>query len=554
MTTVQEIPFQGIPHQSALFLSYVEFSPLALQFYQYAPTIENLERAVRTGSAEPTVRRADLAFILRRQSEAFGCDPATRENIDELEKNGSVAVLTGQQVGIFAGPLYTIYKALTAVQLARTLKERGIRAVPVFWMETEDHDLAEVLARTSLDTNSAIHSVDYGRILYGNAEAPKGSVGSLQFPVNIRDAVRDFLSRLPDSRWKPEIRRQLESTYRPGSTFAQSFGELLSHILRGTGLILFDPHDTEAKRLISGLWQQAVLQSDLIHDALVKRKTELESAGFHAQVSVPENSTVLFFYEGQARRARERRGPDFALKNGSRVFSRDTLLRCAEQTPEKFSPNVLLRPLVQDALFPTVAYVGGSAEVAYFAQIEVLYRIFGRPMPVIWPRDSFTLIEPPIAAEMDRLGIGIQDCFQDKQQLLEKVLRNLGLSKASSGVAELRAILDKGLTDIQPQLQSVDPTLARAAETARRKILHNVGRLKSRVARMEAARDARVTDTVRLLANNCYPNGILQERELSIQHFWARYGPSVLEDIRYSLRPEAFTHHVLCLSERGSEE
>jgi len=550
---VQEIPFRCIPHQSALFLSYLEFSPAALQFYQHAPTLENLERAARAFSAERPVRRTDLASILRRQNESFGCDATTRQNIDTLEKDGCVAILTGQQVGIFAGPLYTIYKALTASHLAGTLKERGIRAVPVFWMETEDHDLAEVTHRSSLDTDSAIHSVDYGRTLFANAEAPKGSVGSIRFPESIRDAVHDFLGRLPDSRWKAEIRQQLESTYRPGSTFAQSFGELLSHILRGTGLILFDPHDPEAKRLTSGIWQQAVLQSDSIHDALVKRKTELESAGFHAQVSVLENSTVLFFYEGQARLAVESRGSDFALKNSPRVFSLDTLLQCAGNTPEKFSPNVLLRPLIQDTLFPTIAYVGGSAEVAYFAQIEVIYRIFGRPMPVIWPRDSFTLIEPPIAAEMNRLGIDIQDCFQDRQRLVENVLRNLGLSDASSGIAELGIILDGGLTDIQPQLQSVDPTLARAAETARRKILHNVGRLKSRVSRMEATHNARISDVALRLANNCYPNGVLQERELSIQHFWASYGPSVLEDIRSSLRPEAFTHHVLCLSDGGSE-
>jgi len=545
---VQEIPFRCIPRQSALFLSYLEFSPGALQFYQYAPTLENLERAARAFSAEPPVRKADLASILRRQNESFGCDSKTQQNIDELEKEGCVAILTGQQVGIFAGPLYAIYKALTAVHLAGTLKERGIRAVPVFWMETEDHDLAEVTHRTSLDTDSAIHSVDYGHTLFGNAEAPKGSVGSIRFPESIRNAVHDFLSRLPDSQWKPEIRQQLESTYKPGSKFAESFGGLLSRILRGTGLILFDPHDPEAKRLASGIWQQALVQSDSIRDALVQRKTGLQSAGFHAQVSVLENSTVLFFYEEQARLALERRGSDFALKNSPRVFSLDMLLQCAENTPEKFSPNVLLRPLIQDTLFPTIAYVGGSAEVAYFAQIEVLYRIFGRPMPIIWPRDSFTLIEPSIAAEMDRLQVDIQDCFQDQQRLVENVLRNLGLSDASSGVAELGTILDGGLTDIQPQLQSVDPTLARATETARRKILHNVERLKLRVSRMEATHNARITDAALRLANNCYPNGVLQERELSIQHFWGRYGPSVLDYIRSSLKPESFSHHVLYLS------
>ena len=220
----------------------------------------------------------------------------------------------------------------------------------------------------------------------------------------------------------------------------------------------------------------------------------------------------------------------------------------AEQTPEKFSPNVLLRPLIQDYLFPTIAYVGGSAEVAYFAQIEVLYRLFGRPMPIIWPRDSFTLIEPQIGAEMDRLQVTLQDCFQDRQSSHRKSPSQLGPFRSHDqyrGIAE--ALWIEGLTEIQPELQAVDPTLARALETARRKILHNVQRLKSHVIRLEATQNSRISNVVDLLMNNCYPNGVLQERELGIQHFWARYGPSVLDEIRSSLKTGSFLHHVLRL-------
>jgi bacillithiol biosynthesis cysteine-adding enzyme BshC len=552
---MQEIPFRSIPHQSALFLSYLDFSPSALHFYQNAPTIENLESMARGKLAEWPFPRKEIASILRRQNEEFGCDSRTRQHIDELEKPGCVAIVTGQQVGIFASPLYTIYKALTAIHLAETLRSRGIHAVPVFWMETEDHDLPEVTHRTFLDENASIQTIDYREALFGKTGTPRGSVGSITFPESIREVVGDFLRRLPDSRWKPEIQHQLESCYKPGATFASAFARLLSGILRGYGLILFEPHDPAVKQLTSVVYQKSLRESDKVREALLQRNLELVSAGFRGQVTVLENSTVLFLYEDGARQALERRDTGFALKNSDRVFSLDELLQCAEQTPAKFSPNVLLRPLIQDTLFPTLAYVGGSAEVAYFAQVEVLYRLLDRPMPIIWPRDSFTLIEPSIAAEMDHWQLTLEDCFQDTALLIAKALRASGLSEAAPGIEELERKLDEGLTEIKPEVQSIDPTLARALETARRKILHNVRRLKSQVIRQETSQNSLISNAADLLMHNCYPNGALQERELGIQHFWARYGPSVLQELRASLKTGSFSHHVLRLSsEEGTKE
>ena len=168
-------------------------------------------------------------------------------------------------------------------------------------------------------------------------------------------------------------------------------------------------------------------------------------------------------------------------------------------------------------------------------------------MPVIWPRDSFTLIEPGIGAEMDRLQISLQDCFQGQQYLVEKALRNSGFTEAASSIEELQNHLDQGLTEIRPEMQSVDPTLAQALDTARRKILHNVQRLRSRVIRLEATHHSSISNTVDSIMNNCFPKGTLQERQLGIQHFWARYGPSLLNEIRSSLDLRCFSHRVIRL-------
>jgi len=551
MPTVRDIPFRSIPHQSKLFLSYLDLSPIALRFYQHAPTIESLERAARSQLAGLQLPRKEIASILRRQNEGYGGDPETLHQIGELEKPDCVAVLTGQQVGLFTGPIYTVYKALTAIQVAEELKRRGFRAVPVFWMDTEDHDLPEVTRRTVLDSPSSLQIIDYREVLFKGTEMSPRSVGSLPFPEDIRQAVSNYLSHLPDSVWKSEIQSRLESTYKPGSTFAVSFAQLMSRILHGCGLIFYDPQDRESKRLTSRVFQKALRNADAIHAALVQRNKELAETGFHTQVSVPDNSTVLFLFADGDRRVLERHDSGFGLKNSDRTFGLEELLNYAEQSPEKFSPNVLLRPLIQDHLFPTIAYVGGSSELAYFAQIEVLYTLFGRPMPVLWPRNSFTLLEPEIAAEMDRLGIEIEDCFQGKQLLSEKAICRSGFSKAAASLEQLQAHLDQVLTEIRPEVEAIDPPLVPALETARRKILYNVQHLKSQVIRLEGMQNTSVSSAIDLLLNNCFPNQNLQERELTSQHFLARHGPSLVDTIRSATEIGNFAHRVIRLDDQG---
>lgn len=547
MAKVEDIPFRNIPHQSSLFLNYIDFAPDALGFYRAAPTLDNLVNSAKDLLSSFQFPRVEIASILHRQNESFGSSSETARNIDSLEKGDCVAVLTGQQVGLFTGPIYTVYKALTAIQIAKELEKRGIRAVPVFWMETEDHDLPEATRRTLTSGDHSLCVTDYQDMLFKESGVPQGSVGRMQFPSTIRQVVQDYLDHLPDTAWKQEIGFQLESAYKPGATFAQSFALLLCSILRGSGLILFDPQDPAAKQLARGIFKKALRDADTIRAALLKRNGELEAAGFHSQASVLENSTVLFHFRDGARYALEKKGSGFSLKSSDHHFSMDALLDCAEESPEGFSPNVLLRPVIQDHLFPTLTYVGGSAEVAYFAQVEVLYQLWNRPMPVIWPRNSFTLIEPEISAELDRLGMDVQDCFRGRQALMERALRGSSLSEAVFSLEELQEHLDQGLNEIRPEIQTVDPTLATALETARRKILHNVQRLKSQTVRLETAKNSTMSNALDLLMNHCYPSQKLQERELGIQHFWIRHGSSVLDALRSSLEVECFSHRVLHL-------
>jgi bacillithiol synthase len=548
MPKVRDIPFRGIPKQSRLFLEYLDLSPAALRFFQHAPTIENLElRSRKIGDLQ--FSRQKLAAMLRKQNESFGTDTKTLDQISELEKPDCVAVLTGQQVGLFGGPLYTVYKAWTAIRMAENLNSRGLRAVPVFWMETEDHDLSEAMHQTVLDPLSSVHAADYRKSLFPDESAPNSAVGSILFPPNIRQVVLDYITHLPDSVQKPGVQALLESTYKPASTFAESFARLLSELFRGSGLILFDPHDTEAKSMVTGVFEWALTNATKIRASLWQRNQELEAAGFHAQVNILDHSTVLFLFDNGRRRALEQRESGFGLRGNDQVLQIQQLTEEARRSPGKFSPNVLLRPIIQDCLFPTVAYVGGSSELAYFAQIETLYALCGRPMPVIWPRNSFTLLEPEICLLMDSLGLRVEDCFAGKQAVLEKAIRNSGQSISGIRLQNLIDHLEQSFAEMRSEVQATDPPSALAFETAKRKILHNLRHLRSQVIRAEGTRNISIAESVTALVNNCFPNQNLQERELGIFHFWARHGSSLPETLHSATEISNWAHRIVSLEE-----
>lgn len=547
MATIKEIPYRNLPNQSELFLRYLELSPDALSFYPCIPTLENLDAELCNRTAGRSLQRSNIVSVLRRQNKRYGCGADTLGNIDALEHPECVAIVTGQQVGFFTGPLYTIYKALTAVRLVEALQAKGVQAVPLFWMETEDHDLVEVTRQTILIHTGGAQAVDYRELLFGNTSASIRPVGSIRLPETIREVVRHFSDSLPDSDWKTDTVSLLNDSYTPGATFTEAFATLLLRILRGCGLILFDPQDPQIKPLIAPVFQWALEDANQIHSLIGRRNRELKKNGFQPQVNLPDNSTLLFYIEKGERRALEKRGNGFGLRNSERDFSHQSLLDCVQSNPERFSPNVLLRPIVQDTLFPTLAYVGGPAEVAYFAQTQLLYDLRKLPMPVIWPRASFTLMESGVRKTMQHLGLEVQDCFDGIQLLRGKIIKNTEPRKPNTGLHKLQKNIEKAFKEIRRSAGALDPSLPQAMDTAQRKMLHNIGRLHSRLLHIEKSIDTSVLDTVGLLLNHCLPNRNLQERELSILYFLSCYGPTILDTIRSAIRIPDYAHRVLHL-------
>ncbi|HSA92662.1 MAG TPA: bacillithiol biosynthesis cysteine-adding enzyme BshC [Terriglobales bacterium] len=510
------LPYEGIPHTSHLFAEYTSNHHSVREFYPRSPFskewLAEEARAVRYDDE----RRRRVADILERQNRAWGASPAALESLGRF-RAGAAAVVTGQQVGLFGGPLFSVYKALTAIRLAVEASQAGADCVPIFWLATEDHDLAEVNHVTLLNAEGELERI--ATPSHGDENAP---VGSIRLGAEIEDAVRAAGRILGES----EAYEFLKESYRPGETLGGAFARLFSRLFRDSGIVLVDASDPELHRIAEPVLRAAALAAADLDGALLARNKALEARGFHAQVKVTPESTLLFQLQQGARLPVHRANAGFQA--GRQKMSQDELLRRISDHPEEFSANVLLRPVVEDYLLPTVAYVGGPAEVAYFAQAAVVYEeLLGRVTTVV-PRFSATLIEPRIQRLLDRYQVCLPDTFHGSEHLQEVLAKRCIPPDLAAHFDSASQTLAGSLDGISDSLKQLDPTLVNAATKARSKMTHQLERLRGRAARAQLRRNQEISRHAGQLMSSLYPHKGLQEREVGGITYLARYGTGLL--------------------------
>src|SRR5258705_3841665 len=454
------IPFRRLPHQPKLFVRLIEDFPSVKKFYAHPPNMDAVKH-VAASLEYPAERRREVAGILREQNAAFGAGAATLSNLEKFER-GAVAVVSGQQVGLFGGPAYAVYKALTAIRLAEELSDAGIPAVPIFWMATEDHDLDEVRHVTWFESGKLKRFE-----LPADAAAAGRPVGQVQLGPAIEENVKKAVELLsgPASETISQI---LQESYRADGTYGGAFGKLFAQLFAEQGLILLDPLDARLHRIAAPLYKKAIEHRDELNEKLLERGKELESAGYDVQVKVTAKSTLLFKIRDGVRQPVVASNSHF--KSGDTTWTREEALLLADSSPETFSANALFRPVVQDYLLPTAAYLGGPAEIAYFAQSSVIYEhVLGR-MPVVLPRAGFTILDAKAEKLLQKYGLCIENLWAGPQELRRKmdsvsVPPTLGVS-FDLGKAQLASTL----AELGGQIEKLDPTLAGAVNTARNKI------------------------------------------------------------------------------------
>jgi bacillithiol biosynthesis cysteine-adding enzyme BshC len=495
-----------LPHTSRLFSDFLYHYHRVERFYTAPPS-----------TGYPEDRRPALIAALREQN-------TNTAALERLAQPGAVTVVTGQQVGLFSGPAYTLYKALTAARIASDLTAHGRTAVPVFWLATEDHDWAEVDHSWVYDGghNPVRLQVAADR----NGGVPVGSMAPAQWPVA---ELRAALTDLP---YGSDVADLVEDAYRPGRTMGQSFQSLLESILRPYGFLFLDPLHPAIRQIAAPMMRRAASIAPDLNTVLLQRNRELEAAGYHTQVHVDARTSLFFL-----------------LDKGRRLPLRDVKYSGAElsERAADLSPNALLRPVVQDYLMPTAAYIGGPAELAYFAQSQVLYeRLLGH-MPRLVSRTGFTLIDSRSVKLLDRYKLRLQDLFHGEELLRERIASTLIPPGLQEHFDEATAVTAQTLDRLQRSVASFDPTIAAAVEKSRAKMLYQLSKSRNKVARAILRRDERASGEASWLYSTLYPNKHLQERLYSILPFLAQHGPDLVDRLYGQVHMDCPDHILLPL-------
>jgi bacillithiol biosynthesis cysteine-adding enzyme BshC len=470
----------------------------------------------------PAEKRSALVAALRTRN------PET-EALRRLAEPGTVAVVTGQQVGLFSGPAYTIYKALTAAKLAETLTAKGVPAVPVFWLATEDHDFAEVNHAWLFDANHRPAKLEMRRTANSH---PAGEITLVAPPVR---ELRATLRGLP---FGEEVADLVEETYRAGSTMGSAFGELMRKLLPALDILQVDPMLPAFRELAAPSLRAAVEAAPELTARVLEQNSELAAAGYHAQVHVESQTSFVFLLENGKRLTLRRHDQEYVI-NGRHLSTRELMDKASA-----LSPNALLRPVVQDSILPTAAYIGGPAELAYLAQSEVLYRVLLGRMPVAVPRTGFTVLDERSHKLMERYGLGLPDFFHGEEVARERISAKLVPPQVNAALQETTATVEGALELLKREIAQFDPTLGAALERSGRKIRYQLGKIERKAGREALRRDERAARDAASLSGLIYPERHLQERLYSILPFLAKHGLDLPSQLYQAVELECPDHRL----------
>ena len=538
------LKYDEIPGSHTLFLDYVYNYDRVKDFYDINfRDLEQFEHRIKKLADVPRLNE-EMSQIVKKQYQGLKPSAETTENIALLGSQNTLAVVTGQQLGIFGGPLYTIYKIITAIKLSAMLNKdyKQFNFVPIFWLEGDDHDFDEIRSINLIDENNELKKISYGN------ESPEeenyGSVGR----IKINETINEFFLRteefLKTTEFTPVIMDKLKGFYAPGKTFGAAFRELLFWLFDKYGLLIFDPTDRKVKQLLIPVFKKEISDFRRHSETVVKVSARLEES-YHAQVKV--QAVNLFHSYDEGRYLIEPVENEFRLKRKRKKFTFDELNDLIEKEPDSFSPGVLLRPVCQDYLLPTAVYVAGPSETAYFSQALPLYEFHNITPPIIYPRASATLLEKNIAGIVDKFQLSIPGIFKDTEAVKRTILNGLSEQNVQELFSEAEMNISAAFGRLKGGLDALDKTIGDSSIKYYEKTISYLNELKSKTGQ---ANEKKHETTVRQLEKaflNIYPHQNLQERELNLIYYLNKYGLSILDKLIDELDIEKFEHQVVRL-------
>jgi bacillithiol biosynthesis cysteine-adding enzyme BshC len=521
------INFSDIPGHNNLFLDYLYEFENVKEFYKYNfRDQEQFEEIFKKISESERINPSLLKKNLLTQYSGLTTSNKTRKNIDLLSKDNTLAVVTGQQLGLLGGPMYTFYKIITTLKLSKRLNDKydDYTFVPVFWMEGDDHDFNEVRSINVIGNENTIKNIGYKEQI--DPDDAKKSVGTLE----LDDALDDFFNVLDDNLRKTEFKD------------TSSFRELIHSLFDEYGLVILNPSDKKVKEILKPVFRKEIVDFREHTEKLVNVSARLEEV-YHAQVKVkPVN---LFYSTDDGRYSIEPVENEFRLRRKRISFSQEGLLEKVDKEPERFSPNVLLRPICQDYLLPTAFYIGGPSEISYFAQVTSLYEFYKLQTPIIYPRSSATLLESNINKTLDKYNISFNDIFMGADELKKKVVDSLTENNVDDVFAETEQDVELAIDRLRERLYDVDKTIADTSKKYRSKIFNSLNELKSKAEQAENQKFEVTLRQMERASTMLFPSNNLQERELNYTYFANKYGEGFLKRLYDDLNTDKFEHQVI---------
>ncbi|MCB2212734.1 bacillithiol biosynthesis cysteine-adding enzyme BshC [bacterium] len=538
MLTYDEFP--GIPplvHETIAGISHIDYG-----FRTYPDPVAWVEQSKSEAKHERPI--GAIADTIRKQYGDLPLTQAVRQNLDALTQPGTMAVVTGQQVGIAGGPLLTLYKAMTTIALAERLERgTGVRTVPIFWMATSDHNLPECAQSHWIDLNNQLSS--YKDTKSGN----RFPVGSLKLGNRAEDLLQKLITQLPSTEFSADVLNSLRSAYAPEHTFADAFRRFWNDFLGTYGLVFFDPEDPEIKRLSAPFMRKAAAEVDDRLAILVERSQMIERAGYKSQAPIEPGRPALFLLEEGQRRKIVLEGK--AIRGMSDlIISRDKLVKLAETEPERLSAGVTLRPMLQGWLLPTGAYVAGPHEMAYWAQLPGAFAPLGIHKPAVVPRASLTLVEPKVERWLNKYELQPSDIFAGEKELSKRLLASRRDDETDHALADLDADLkshERILTDMtrDGDFGGLDTLV----ESSFGKMRYHVDKLRHGFSERLMRRHGTLLKHVEQLSTHLFPGGIPQERVISPVYYLIRYGNSMLDGLNETALQAVGRHMFINLKE-----
>ena len=532
------IDVRRLPWVSRLAADYAFDFPKLARFYPGDPARPDAwADAIRRTQAFPRDRSA-LAGAIAAQQTRRGAPAEALAAAARLADASAVAVVTGQQAGLFGGPLYTLLKALTAVKLAaRAAADHGVPAVAVFWVESEDHDWQEVSSCGVFDGEMNRRAISLGTPP-GAGESP---VSSVLLDPSILAAIDGLRATLPATEFTGATLDALSRAYRPGAGMSEAFCTWLESLLGRLGLVVYDSAEPATKPLAAGLFSRELEAPATARLALAQGRALVE-LGYHAQVVPHEDAVALFALDGTRQPIRSRDG---AFLVGDRLVPAGDLVALARAHPERFSPNVLLRPVVQDALFPTVCYVAGPSELAYQGELGPVYERFGVPQPLVAPRATATLLDSAASKFLAKHDVALEALQPDDEAALNRLLEGQlpkEIEEAHAGAAQA---VEGGMARLIDALPLIDATLAGAARSSLGRMQHDLRALHEKIVQAAKRRDETLRRQFARTRALAFPDGHPQERSIGFVSFLNRYGPALVDRLHDELPLDAGAHWVL---------